>query len=61
MAESNEDETGAPGEVKDAFREALERKKKARHMHEEATRSEGAVHGAHGPVTGKRVHRRKSG
>lgn len=55
------DETTAPAEVKDAFRQALERKKQRTHLHEEASRAEGSVHETQRASAGKRVHRRKSG
>lgn len=51
----------ASGGVKDAFREALERKKGKRHPHESASQNDSKVHDTHGAAGGKRVHRRKSG
>jgi len=55
------DDGAAPAEVKDAFRQALERKKNRTHLHEEASRAEGAVHETQRVGSGKRTHRRKSG
>ncbi|GAB2455998.1 DUF5302 domain-containing protein [Jatrophihabitans fulvus] len=52
---------GATEQTKDAFREALERKKGKKHPHEEASQADAKVHDAHGAAGGKRVHRRKSG
>ncbi len=52
---------GAPKSTKDAFREALERKKNKSHPHEEASQHDGKAHDAHSAAGGKRVHRRKSG
>lgn len=60
MAET-EDDTTAPADVKDAFRQALERKKQQTHLHEEASRAEGTVHETQRVAAGKRTHRRKSG
>lgn len=54
-------EGGAPSEVKEKFREALERKQahaKKREGHED---SSSKINQAHGPVGGKREFRRKSG
>ena len=50
-----------PVDVKDAFRQALERKKQRTHLHEEASRAEGSVHETQRVGSGKRTHRRKSG
>lgn len=64
MAESQStgsSEGEPPGDVKDRFREALERKKaqtKRRESHEDAPSK---VNEAHGPIAGKRQFRRKSG
>lgn len=55
------DEQGADKQTKDAFREALERKKNKNHPHEDATQHEGKAHDSHGAAGGKRLHRRKSG
>lgn len=55
-----EDE-GVDKQTKDAFREALERKKNRSHPHEAASQHEGKAHDAHSAAGGKRVHRRKSG
>ncbi|MGI8521760.1 MAG: DUF5302 domain-containing protein [Nocardioides sp.] len=61
MADEENDNGTAPAEVKDAFRQALERKKQQTHLHEEASRAEGSVHETQRVAGGKRVHRRKSG
>lgn len=65
MPESTEptgsEEGGAANEVKEKFREALERKRahtKSREKHQDAGSK---VNNAHGPVGGKREFRRKSG
>ncbi|MGH3516787.1 MAG: DUF5302 domain-containing protein [Haloechinothrix sp.] len=58
---SPEDPAGASDDVKQKFREALDRKRaqaKARADHED---SGSKIHNAHGPVGGKREFRRKSG
>lgn len=63
MSESaNEPEDdGAPGEVKDAFRDALERKRIKQHPHEAASQADSKIHDSHGAAGGKRTFRRKSG
>lgn len=48
-------------EVKQKFREALERKQAQNHRAEQAAGNSGKAHNAHGPVGGKRTFRRKSG
>ncbi|GAA3102688.1 DUF5302 domain-containing protein [Streptosporangium carneum] len=55
--ESSEDE------LKRKFREALERKKLAQNEAAAGGKGKGSskIHGAHGPVGGKRSFRRKSG
>lgn len=47
-------------ELKRKFREALERKRGA-HASAEGAQDTGKVHGSHGPETGRREFRRKSG
>jgi len=54
-------EDGAGRHAKDAFREALERKKQHRHPHESASQNDSKAHGEHSAVGGKRSFRRKSG
>ncbi|MBA3250693.1 MAG: DUF5302 domain-containing protein [Geodermatophilaceae bacterium] len=57
----NADDGTAPADVKDAFRQALERKKNRTHLHEETSQAEGSVHETQRVATGRRTHRRKSG
>jgi hypothetical protein len=52
---------GANQQAKDAFREALERKKGRKHPHESASQNDSKANGEHGAVGGKRTFRRKSG
>jgi hypothetical protein len=58
-------ETGPDDEVdvKDKFREALERKRghQAERNAEAEARDPSKIHGAHGPATSRREFRRKSG
>ncbi|MGH3449203.1 MAG: DUF5302 domain-containing protein [Haloechinothrix sp.] len=61
QTESSDDSAGAPSDVKQQFREALERKQasaKSGAGHEDAGSK---INHAHGPVAGKRQFRRKSG
>ncbi|MEO3808223.1 DUF5302 domain-containing protein [Sphaerisporangium sp. B11E5] len=63
-AEEAEPEAEAPDDdLKRKFREALERKRQAQAEGNAAGRgkSDSKIHGAHGPVAGKRSFRRKSG
>jgi uncharacterized protein DUF5302 len=50
-------------DVKDKFREALERKRshQAERNSEGETADHSKIHGAHGPAAGRREFRRKSG
>jgi len=50
-------------DVKDKFREALERKRshQAERNSEGETAGHSKIHGAHGPAAGRREFRRKSG
>jgi hypothetical protein len=59
--ENETEEEGAPGEVKDAFRDALERKRGKKHPHEAATQGDSKIHDSRGAAGGKRTFRRKSG
>lgn len=59
--EASEGAGDAPADVKEKFREALERKRahaKANESHEDTGSK---INHAHGPVGGKRQFRRKSG
>jgi hypothetical protein len=47
--------------TKDAFREALERKRNQRHANNGDAHSDSKVHGEHSRAGGKRTFRRKSG
>lgn len=68
-AEASEPETETPvdetpeDELKRKFREALERKRRAQAETNAGGQGKDAskIHGAHGPVGGKRSFRRKSG
>lgn len=62
MSESESaNETDENGTVKDAFREALERKRANKHPHEAATQGDSKIHDSRGAAGGKRTFRRKSG
>jgi hypothetical protein len=61
MADTAKPENTAGDSAKDAFREALERKRTKLHPHESASQNDPKVNGAHGAVGGKRNFRRKSG
>ena len=50
-----------PGDVKDQFREALERKRVKKHPHEGDAHGDSKIHGTHAASGGKREFRRKSG
>ncbi len=54
---------GSGDDVKDKFREALERKRghQAERNAEADARDASKIHGAHGPATSRREFRRKSG
>jgi hypothetical protein len=56
-------EEDAPDGVKDKFREALERKRnhQAERNSDADTKDQSKIHGSHGPATGRREFRRKSG
>jgi hypothetical protein len=59
---ADESADGSTDGVKDKFREALERKRT--HQSERNSsdaKDQSKIHGAHGPVAGKREFRRKSG
>jgi len=62
-SEPTETEEGAeaPDDVKQRFREALERKQAKNKQGEEHADGLSKVHNAHGPVAAKRTFRRKSG
>jgi hypothetical protein len=61
MADTAKPEDTAGDSAKDAFREALERKRAKMHPHESATQNDSKVNGAHAAAGGKRNFRRKSG
>lgn len=48
-------------DVKQKFREALDRKRAAQHDHQSAGGRSGKISGTHGPAGGGRSFRRKSG
>jgi hypothetical protein len=50
-----------PDEVKDKFREALERKRSHEEKRESEARETAKIHGEHGPAATRRAFRRKSG
>ncbi|MER7129474.1 DUF5302 domain-containing protein [Streptosporangium saharense] len=58
-----EESESADDELRRRFREALDRKKSAQADAASGGRGKGPskIHGAHGPVAGKRSFRRKSG
>ncbi len=60
-SEAGKRAAGKTASTKDAFREALERKKAKQHPHEEASQRDSKVHDEHGAAGGKRTFRRKSG
>ncbi|MBG0833196.1 DUF5302 domain-containing protein [Planomonospora sp. ID67723] len=63
MSDVTPEPEGSEDELKRKFREALERKKIAQTEANAGNRGKGSskIHGAHGPVGGKRSFRRKSG
>jgi hypothetical protein len=61
MSAADDDATQTPDPTKDAFREALERKRGRKHPHESASQGDSKVHDSHGAAGGKRTFRRKSG
>jgi hypothetical protein len=54
-------EKPAADKTKDAFREALERKRTQHHANNGDAHSDSKVHGEHSRAGGKRTFRRKSG
>lgn len=50
-----------PDEVKDKFREALERKRSHQEKRDAEARETAKIHGEHGPAATRRAFRRKSG
>lgn len=61
-ADQPDDASAAPPDVKDKFREALERKRGKQREHGTATDGDPSkVHGEHGPAHVQRTFRRKSG
>lgn len=52
---------GAPEDIKEKFREALERKKGLTHPHAEGAHGESKAHGEHGKADVRQDFRRKSG
>jgi Family of unknown function (DUF5302) len=49
------------GDVKDKFRQALEKKRSSQSARADEAHAESKIHGEHGAVGGKRTFRRKSG
>lgn len=58
---ATDEETDPQVDVKQRFREALERKQAMTRSGEEHADARSKVHDAHGPVSAKRTFRRKSG
>jgi hypothetical protein len=63
MSDSTPPPEESENDVKDKFREALERKRghQAEHNSDAEGRDGSKIHGAHGPATSRREFRRKSG
>jgi Family of unknown function (DUF5302) len=58
---ANNDDSQPQDDVRAKFREALERKQAKAKSRESHADGSSKIHDAHGPATGRRVFRRKSG